>query len=475
MSDPNKKPDRIGTALAFITQISLVGSIHFAYVQCFWRALKSSEISIQAVNAGFDVTSSLLSLMNVEMLSNLRLASFLALIAWSVIVAPFSYTDWGLTWGYRCIPIASLLTPATLNVNSVMQVESQMVNVSTLQIAQASQYFNFAYTVPKQGQVSQNAQAYSGPRIILTRLAVATAATGQILSLPAPFINATYQQNFYGPYVQCQIANSTIANQVDQAAARAEMALDPSIREVSNEYFAFVPALVDVSGVPPDAGVQVANLSDVNGAPNASNQLWMKFPRYPPDVTIPSVTDEADPYYLSCELYNASYQVDFSWVDGIQSISMPEPEVVGVVAYPTNGSSITAYEESLAYSAFMWALSSQLVGSMGFYQSTSSNGTENSVLGRIYDDDNQPTGGNNTTNTIFSEIHSNIGQTSLLGSSDFNSYFIKNHALQRHTGGVFSPQRLQDMAYARNRTLDVLISEFSSNITLSLIIDPLLA
>ena len=350
-----------------------------------------------------------------------------------------------------------------------------MVNVSTLQIAQAAQYFNFAYTVPNQGQVSQNVQAYSGPRIILTRLAVATAGTGQILSLPAPFINATYQQNFYGPYVQCQTANSTIANQVDLAAERAEMALDPSIREVSNEYFAFVPALVNLSGVPLDAGVQVANLSGVNGAPNASNQLWMKFPRYPPDVTIPNVTDEADPYYLSCELYNASYQVNFSWVNGIQSISMPEPEVVAVVAYPTNGSSITAYEESLAYSAFMWALSSQLVGSMGFYQSTSSNGTENSVSGSIYADDNQPTSGNSTTNTIFSEIYSNIGQTSLLGSSDFNSYFIKNHALQGHTGGVFSPQRLQDMAYARNRTLDVLIPELSSNITLSLIIDPLLA
>lgn len=350
-----------------------------------------------------------------------------------------------------------------------------MVNVSTLQIAQAAEYFNFAYTVPNQGQVSQNVQAYLGPRTILTRLAVATATTGQILSLPAPFINATYQQNIYGPYVQCETANSTIANQVNMAAERAVMALDPSIQEVSNEYFAFVPALVNLSGVSPDAGVQIANLSDVNGALNASNQLWMKFPRYPPDVTILNVTDNAYPYYLSCELYNASYKVNFSWVNGIQSIYMPEPEVVGVVAYPTNGSSTGAYEESLAYSAFMWALSNQLVGSMGFYQSTGSNGNGNSTLSSIYAGGNQSTSGNNATTTIFSGIYTNIDQTSLLGSSDFNSYFIKNHALHSHKGGVFTPQRLQDMAYARNRTLDVLIPELSSNITLSLIIDPLLA
>ena len=367
------------------------------------------------------------------------------------------------------------MTPATLNIDSVMQVGSQMVNVSTLQISQAAQYFNFAYIVPYQGQASQNAKVYLGPRTILTRLAVATATIGQILSIPAPFINATYQQNFYGPYVQCQTANSTIADQVDMAAERAQMALDPSIQEVSNEYFAFVPALVNLSGLSLSSGVQVANLSDVNGALNASNQLWMKFPRYPPDVTILNVTNKAYPYYLSCELYNASYQVNFSWANGIQSISMPEPEVVDVVPYPINGSSITAFEQSTAYSAFMWALSNQLVGSMGFYQSTSGSGTGNSILSGIYADNNQPTSGNNTTNAMFSEIYTNIDQTSLLGSSDFNSYFIKNHALGGHTDGLFSPQRLQDMAYARNRTLDVLIPELSSNITLSLIIDPLLA
>ena len=338
-----------------------------------------------------------------------------------------------------------------------MQVESQIVNVSTLQIAQATQYINFAYTVPDPGLGHQKERLYSSPRTILTRSAVTTAAAGQILSISAPFVNATYQQVFYGPYVQCQAANSTIANQIDMAAERTKrtkMALDPSVQEVLNEYFALVPALVDLSGLSLDTDVQVANLSDNNGALNASNKLWMKFPRYPPNVTILNVTDKAYPYYLSCDLYNASYQVNFSWVNGIQSISMPEPEMVNVVPYPTNSTLTPAYEESLAYTAFMETLSQQLVGSMGFYRRT---------------------GANNVTTRIFSEIHTNIDQTTLLGSSDFNSYFIKNHAVSGGTDGLFSPQRLQDMACARNRTLDVLIPELSSNITVSLITDPLLA
>ena len=338
-----------------------------------------------------------------------------------------------------------------------MQAEPQIVNVSTLQIAQAARYGNFAYTIPDLGQGSQKVLLYSEPRTILTRLAVATATTGQILSLPGPSVNATYQQVFYGPYVHCQAANSAIANQIDLAAERkmrTKMALDPSVQEVSNEYFALVPALVDLSGLSLDTDVQVANLSDNTGALNASNKLWMKFPRYPPNVTILNVTDKAYPHYLSCDLYNASYQVKFSWVNGIQSISMPEPKMVNVVPYPTNSTLTSAYEESLAYTAFMETLSQQLVGSMGFYRRT---------------------GADNVTTRLFSEIHTNIDQTTLLGSSDFNSYFIKNHAFSGGTDGLFSPQRLQDMACAHNRTLDVLIPELSSNITVSLITDPLLA
>ena len=88
-----KNLDRIGTALAFLTQISLVGSLHFAYTQCLWRALKRSVISMREVDAGFNVTSNLLSFTNVEMLLKLRLASFLALIAWSVLNVLSGYVD----------------------------------------------------------------------------------------------------------------------------------------------------------------------------------------------------------------------------------------------------------------------------------------------------------------------------------------------------------------------------------------------
>ena len=70
-----------------------MGSVHFAYTQCLWRALKRSVISVRGVDAGFDITCSLLSFANVEVLLKLRLASFLALIAWSVLNVLSRYVD----------------------------------------------------------------------------------------------------------------------------------------------------------------------------------------------------------------------------------------------------------------------------------------------------------------------------------------------------------------------------------------------
>ena len=107
----------------------------------------------------------------------------------------------------------------------------------------------------------------------------------------------------------------------------------------------------------------------------------------------------------------------------------------------------------------MWALSSQSTGSIAFYKDLNATGDvrQETYAGRIY-----------------SQISSNIGQSSLIGSSDFNSHFAENHLLGNGSG-LYSDQRLQDMAYAGNRPLETLIPELSSNITLSLFMDPLLA
>lgn len=427
----------VGTTLAFITQISLAGSIIFAYVQTLWRALKRSVISIYAVDAGFAASSTLLSFTNLEMLSKLRLASSLALIAW-------------------CIPISSLIAPATLNVDSILQYSGQMMNVPALQISQAGAYQEFAYYVPQRSML----QNYLGPRTILTRLALATSATGEILRLTPPATNATYVQTFFGPYVQCVDANQSIVGAIDAVNVRRKAAIDPSVKELSNDYFAFVPALSNLNDTSLHAPIQVANLSDVNGALYASNQLWLTIPGSNVSQLNLNFSQIANPTYLTCELHNASYHVNFTWTNGAQFLDVLDIDVFDATPYPTDPSFSAVDEDNMAYSAFMWTLSSQLVGTIGFYQEVSRNDTNIQII----------------ANRTYSEVATNLEQTSLLGTSNLNSHFIKNHFLSSNNASQpFSPARIQDMALARNRTLDVLIPELSSNITLSLISHPLLS
>jgi hypothetical protein len=102
----------------------------------------------------------------------------------------------------------------------------------------------------------------------------------------------------------------------------------------------------------------------------------------------------------------------------------------------------------------MWAFTNQLVGTMGFYNDTSSN---------------------KTTPAEYSEIQSRIETSSLLGSSDLDCFFVTNHVILGGSNAVNSQQRQQDINFARNETLDVLIPELAFNTTVSLMSDELLA
>lgn len=439
---------RVGTTLAFLAQIFLVVSVRQSQTQNLWRGLMRNTLSIRAIDAGFDADRSLLPFMNLEMLTKLRMASLVAIIAWHV---PSRRRSWISTDnGYRLIPISSLVVPATLSIESVMRFNSSIISIPTLQISQPEQSHNFAVSAPIQN--SPSGLAFEGPRSFLTRLAVATAATGEVMLLQPPSTNATYDQKFEGPYVQCQKATTTISHQIDSNLQLFQQRLPSSVKPISIDYYALVPALGGARQTLTTETVYSANLSDVTGSLNASNQLWIRLLRRNQTRTAANITAIVQPYHLSCQLYKAIYSVKFSWINGVQSLQLLDRQVGVPVKYPSPDDS-RLDSVAMGYSAFMLAMSDQLTGSMGFFQDV------------------------NTTALPYSRISTKIATTTLIGSSDFDNYFLANHAIGAHLppNEQFSAQRLQDMAFARHRTLDALISELSSNITLSLISNPLMS
>jgi len=214
--------------------------------------------------------------------------------------------------------------------------------------------------------------------------------------------------------------------------------------ERTNYYFAFVPNLVNFQESLPPNGVQMGDQIRLQQPSNASNELWMVYSRYSYDTEgNQSVVD----HYTSCQLYNASYNVQLTFQDGNQAFNTTTAQLLNTVDYPLdNAPQSVDLMIQHAYSAVMWALTDLLVGSMGLFTEYSAN--------------------NSTAPTQFSEITTEIEHTSLLGSSDLDVFFDASHFLYSNSTDN-SGQRQIDINLAGNRTLDVLIPELAFNTTMS--------
>jgi len=358
----------------------------------------------------------------------------------------------------RCIPIPSLFTPATLYIIPATSTGTTKGWVRILDIADPLHEDSFAYSVPADGFKNTtteqlSTQLFLGPRTILERLSVATASGGVILPIAPPFVNASYQIQFYGPMVQCFEANDTQQAALEKLISQ-QLVTDPAtnVTQLLNSYFAYVPDLSE-----PDEAV---NLVDRLQQPsNGSNELWLSFRRNgtgwieSPIPTCPIIE------YRVCKLYNATYNLNLTFEEGNQTVMGYPPTLLNEVEFPVLNLSAPSNLPQMAYSAYMWAFTNQLVGSMGFYNDTSIN---------------------KTTPALYSEIRTNIGATSILGSSDLDCFFGTNDIIPDIPGTanystLYSPQRQQDINLAQNRTLDELVPELAFNTTVSLMSDALLA
>lgn len=412
---------RYGSTFAYIVHTSLACSVGYSFTQTLWKTLKRKKVSVKALDAAFEADRSIWSLRNSEMLWKLRLVSFLCIVS-------------------GCLPLPSLVTPATLFVLPSARDTLSQANVSSLDMS-GSQWSRFAYSV---NATPSSPLFFLGPRTIISRLSTATATQGKILDISSPSMNSSYSLQFNGPAIQCQDADATTVGIIDALRDQAVANYTGDIIEYMNNYFAFVP---DLSGFRNDTsatkGVQMVSQTRLQTPSNASNELWMVYSRYTWDSTGARSTVD---HYTSCKLYNASYDVGFSFNDGLQNVSTKDVTMLNEIDYPSNTApNTTAIQQQHAYSAVFWALSDLIVGSMGVFTEYPKN---------------------RSISTNFTEITTQIEHTSLLGSSDLDVFFDNSHFLYS-TSPVIGDQRLEDIALAQNRTLNVLIEELAINTTIS--------
>ncbi|KAF2094276.1 hypothetical protein NA57DRAFT_60907 [Rhizodiscina lignyota] len=422
---------RIGSLFALVVKTMLTSSVWFAYTQWLWRTLKRRAISLRGLDAAFSAEISIWSLLNHELILKVRMGAVLALIAW-------------------CLQIPPLITPATLLVIPSSNTIRNETNVLSLDIANATSANFFAYFIPLND--TGNFPNANNKQPEFRRATLNSYST----------INGLGLTCFSAPYVHCTAANSTVERITDALLAKMNSTWEKSGLAFIEAYYAFVPSHdADMENMTTifyeGKNYTALDQPRLQEQPmNATNELWTKYYRYSLDSNGNLRYDlngkpVVVPNYSVCSLWNASYEVEFSFADGVQTVSNKGMKLLHPVDYPSSNPSEASDPVQMAYSALFMVLTDQVVGMMGIF---------------IND---------RTSTPQYGSIDTEIEHNSLLGSNDLDYFFYLNSLVTKQNQTTYSPQRLSDKELAQNQTLSFLLQQLSFNATVSLMNDPLLA
>ncbi|KAM7212180.1 hypothetical protein V8F06_012432 [Rhypophila decipiens] len=434
---------RVGTACAFLSQVSLGAAVWVVYGQVVWNPdsirlfpkaddeAQGLSLTMATLNHIFGADRSVMWLIS-TMFRTFTVGYLIALFAWALILPGF-------------------FTPGTIFVYDDVLSEVYPMGVPYLTIANATRGHNYSYSPDYWGDYPGNRNGptkdFNGPRTILTLLTTAASA-GRILPIKPLFNVSSYTVSFNGPSVKCFGADRETISVIDTVLAKK---MDESWRGAKASkiaYHAFVPSYDDAGNlIPLDTARYQTSI-------NATNEIFLAFERY--NLKEPGCQSQM--HYQVCKLYNSTYHLKLEWNNGFQNITgttslLPNEEDAEPVPYPMDRPPIESDMSQHAYSAFFWALSDQVIGSFIGYEDDEIRNTSSDLPKK------------------FGGVRSPIQHNVLLGSSDLDYYFNLNEDGEpcRTKLEEMDKQRQQDILRARGRTLDVLIAELAFNMTVSLL------
>jgi hypothetical protein len=347
----------------------------------------------------------------------------------------------------------TIITPGTLFVQSSQSTSMTILDIPRLAMAtsdlEQSSYYHYSRPINGPNGPNNKTLIFESPRTIMSRMTTGTGATGSILQLPAPGVNASYQLQFFAPYVTCETANSSTAAMIQQAMYQLA-SNETGMKMEYNGYFAYVP-----DETPERRGLP--NQREAN-ASLSSNELWLSYRVNATELwdTRTSLYPKCPvTEYLTCRLMNATYNLNVTFENGNQVITHEAFTDLKPVQYPGAVVDSTKAGElsKLSYASYFWAFSELLTGSMALYAQNASD-----MNGRWYN-----------------VIEGNLQDTALLGSSDLDCFFATGWMYYNTSYRAPSGQRRRDMDFAGRRKLGELIPELSANVTIGLLSNDLLS
>lgn len=296
----------------------------------------------------------------------------------------------------RLLPITSLITPATLTVENVVQITNKMQKVPQIDFTS----LNFADVL---GQVGLSPRyEYSNPRYSVLRAVAGALSQSSILPIQPPQKNATWTLKFPGPAIECGNVDKDLENNITENIKAASQAQNCGL---SYGYISWVPAasmsrdgVESINHLPfyledgfSRLGTDTLGPRLYNPPEHVETNSSLRFYiAVMPDMHHTLSTDCVQPVstvkVVTCQLYNTSYAAEFTYKDGSQQIRILTEGSYGYIGYSHGASGVwelsytvdplqagdsnatTAYNiplvRGLAYQAVFEAFSKVLAGSI---------------------------------------------------------------------------------------------------------------
>ncbi|RHZ70637.1 hypothetical protein CDV55_105263 [Aspergillus turcosus] len=365
-----------GTVFAFLVKFLLGSAVSTTLEQLTWKAIEARTTLIATVDDLLSLSTSVLTLINPKLWGTYPILTLLGAILW-------------------LLPVASVVTPATLTVH-----QRQTANSSPKRVPQVDfTSLNF----PNLAWQDTPGFRYEGPANSVMKVVEATASGGEILSISAPASNSSWRLSFPGPSLSCisvsdplrtaiieRVENVTSCDQVYGFISWApdptmneygEMVLEmvlPFIKSGNNSYRAQTttlgatywqgPLTLFMAAFP---GMLRRSYDPLNCSQSLANgtELVQNATELVQNATV-----------IQCSLQNSSYTVDFSYINGLQTVNISHTPFLNDVPYidtvygthlsgwgsPETDPNVynTTIIANLAYQAIMDAFAKLMVGSI---------------------------------------------------------------------------------------------------------------
>ncbi|KIW34877.1 uncharacterized protein PV07_01624 [Cladophialophora immunda] len=277
---------RAGTALAFLSRLCLAVGTGVAYDQWMWVNLHAKPHEIGSLDSMFAILGNAFEFLAVRIWWRRPILALLAAMTW-------------------LLPISAIITPGTLSVQPVLVSETGALVVPQRSFTTDSNLFCGVIT-------DANTTTYASMSTGLSNPTFATVLSNSVLPLESSSTNLTFNLQFFGPAVSCDMSSDEEFSWAKRAMLEYENMTDTRVF-----YFGWAPQ----PGWGPDVNGSFFASTDVQIGNNRLDfvskdaaRVFIYLNTTGVDESgnrIPDFVGKAEAQMMTCALYNASYDAHF--------------------------------------------------------------------------------------------------------------------------------------------------------------------